>query len=90
MGEVTHLRKLSISIFPLETSASTQKVLADEASPKNPPRSSQSHLHPQTSETAYPVSQTTARPVCVLPVSTGISSWKFGRKTKRGQTHFSP
>ncbi|OGP96433.1 MAG: hypothetical protein A2157_00830 [Deltaproteobacteria bacterium RBG_16_47_11] len=41
----------------LETIASTQKVLADEAFPRNPPRSSPSHPNSQISETAYSIWQ---------------------------------
>jgi len=43
MGEVTGLLQLTIPLLSLETVASPQKVLADEASPRNPPRSSLSH-----------------------------------------------
>jgi len=38
MDEVTGLQQLSIPVMSLETIASTQKVLADEAFPRNPPR----------------------------------------------------
>jgi hypothetical protein len=63
MGEVTDLQQLSIPFLPLETSASTQKVLADEASSENPPRSSLSHPHPLRPPTPY------HRPQLGLPAS---------------------
>jgi hypothetical protein len=39
MDGVTGLDQLGVPLMSLETMASTQKVLADEASPRNPPRS---------------------------------------------------
>jgi hypothetical protein len=53
MDEVTGLQQLSIPLLSLETTASTQKALADEASPRDPPRCSLNHPHSQIRETAY-------------------------------------
>ncbi|OGP92752.1 MAG: hypothetical protein A2156_06330 [Deltaproteobacteria bacterium RBG_16_48_10] len=52
MGEVTGPPTVKHPLLPSKTIASTQKVMADEASPRNPPRSSLSHHHSQISETA--------------------------------------
>jgi hypothetical protein len=43
MDEVTGPHELRVSLAPLEPVVSTQKVLADEPSPRNAPRSSPSH-----------------------------------------------
>jgi hypothetical protein len=40
MDGATGLQELSIRLMPWETFASTQELLADEASPRNPTRSS--------------------------------------------------
>jgi hypothetical protein len=54
MDEINSLGELNTSLLSLNPGASTQKVLADEASSRNPPRSSQRQLDPRPSETAYP------------------------------------
>ena len=51
---VTGLQQLSISLLPLETIASTQKVLADVASPRDLSKAFLSHPHSQISETRPP------------------------------------
>jgi hypothetical protein len=53
MDEVTGLHQLSVALMPLEPVARTQKVLAGEASPRNPPRSSLDRPHFRISEIAY-------------------------------------
>ncbi|OGP92773.1 MAG: hypothetical protein A2157_02610 [Deltaproteobacteria bacterium RBG_16_47_11] len=55
MGEVSGLQQLNIHLMALETIPLTQKGWADEASPRNPPRSSLSPLHSQIYETAYAI-----------------------------------
>ena len=78
MGEVTDLQQLSIPRISLETIASTQKVLADEASPRPPPRSSPSHPNPRISETAYSVAGPFVYQRCPRAFRPGGSTEKLG------------
>jgi hypothetical protein len=80
MDGVTGLHLLGIPLMSLETIASAGKVLADEASPRNLPRSSLSHSHLQISEIVYGIADLT-----LSAVSTGISSWRRDRKSGGGQ-----
>jgi hypothetical protein len=81
---VTGLQQLGIPLMSLETIASTRKVSADEASPRNPPRSSLSHSYLRISEIAYAIGD-----LSLPAVSTGIWSWRLDRKTGGGQAIFS-
>ena len=62
IAEFTGLSQPNIPSFSLETICPTQKVLADEASPRDPPKSSEPP-NPQISETFYPIGHDTDRRV---------------------------
>jgi hypothetical protein len=76
MDGVTGLDQLGVPLMPLETIASTQKVLADEASPRNPPRSSLRHSHLQISEIACAIADLSLR--CLLAFRPGGATEKLG------------
>jgi hypothetical protein len=78
MGEVTGPQQLGIPLIPLETIASTQRVLADEASPRNPPRSSRRPRHSQIPETACAIAGLSVSQRCPQVFPPGGSTEKLG------------